>query len=232
MDPFRDELAWHEGARASLRKSQRRRQRAVRERIRRIRVWGGSASLVTVALVVAIAGGGVAAGQTVVGGGGAGLLRKGSGGPGVAAVQGALGVPADGVFGARTRAAVRAFQARRGLAVDGIVGPQTRAALGLGGSAAASRSSTRSTRGATGTSGTGTASSGSLQRIAQCESGGDPRAVGGGGRYRGKYQFSRATWRAVGGSGDPAAAPEAEQDQRAAALLARSGTSQWPVCGR
>ena len=225
MDSFRDELAWHESARASLRRSQRRRQRAVRERIRRIRVRGGSASLVTVALVVAIAGGGVAAGQTVVGGGGAGLLKKGSGGAAVTSVQRALGVPADGVFGARTRAAVRAFQARRGLAVDGIVGPQTRAALGLGGSVTASRSTI-------GTTGTGTAPSGSLQRIAQCESGDNPRAIGGGGRYRGKYQFSRATWRAVGGSGDPAAAPEAEQDQRAAALLARSGTAQWPVCGR
>jgi peptidoglycan hydrolase-like protein with peptidoglycan-binding domain len=212
----------------SLQHSQRRREKARRDRIRRIRVRGGSASLVTLALLVAIAGGGVAAGQTVVGGGGAGLLKKGSGGAGVAAVQRALGVPADGVFGARTRAAVRGFQGRRGLAVDGIVGPQTRAALGLGGSATAGRSTSRST---SGTTGAGTAPSGSLQRIAQCESGGNPRAIGGGGRYRGKYQFSRASWRAVGGSGDPAAAPEAEQDQRAAALLARSGTGQWPVCG-
>jgi hypothetical protein len=50
------------------------------------------------------------------------------------------------------------------------------------------------------------------------------------GRYRGKYQFDRATWRALGGSGDPAAAPEAEQDQRAADLLAREGASPWPSC--
>jgi hypothetical protein len=70
-----------------------------------------------------------------------------------------------------------------------------------------------------------------LEAIAQCESGGDPTAIGGGGLYRGKYQFSYATWRSVGGSGDPAAAPEAEQDRRAALLLARSGTGQWPVCG-
>jgi hypothetical protein len=35
----------------------------------------------------------------------------------------------------------------------------------------------------------------------------------------------------MGGSGDPAQAPEAEQDQRAAALLAQEGTSPWPVCG-
>ena len=65
-------------------------------------------------------------------------------------------------------------------------------------------------------------------RIAACESGGDPRAIGGGGAYRGKYQFSYSTWAAVGGSGDPAAAPEAEQDRRAAMLYARSGPGQWP----
>jgi hypothetical protein len=70
-----------------------------------------------------------------------------------------------------------------------------------------------------------------LQAIAQCESGGDPAAIGGGGLYRGKYQFSVATWQAVGGSGDPAAAPEAEQDRRAAILYAQSGPGQWPVCG-
>ena len=70
-----------------------------------------------------------------------------------------------------------------------------------------------------------------LQAIAQCESGGDPRAIGGGGAYRGKYQFSYSTWAGVGGTGDPAAAPEAEQDRRAAMLYARSGPGQWPVCG-
>lgn len=71
-----------------------------------------------------------------------------------------------------------------------------------------------------------------LRKIAQCESGGDPRAIGGGGTYRGKYQFMRSTWEAVGGHGDPAAASEAEQDRRAAILLARSGPGQWPVCSR
>jgi hypothetical protein len=70
-----------------------------------------------------------------------------------------------------------------------------------------------------------------LQAIAQCESGGNPRSIGGGGLYRGKYQFSRETWAAVGGSGDPAQAPEAEQDRRAIQLYAQSGPGQWPVCG-
>ena len=70
-----------------------------------------------------------------------------------------------------------------------------------------------------------------LDSIAACESGGDPTAVGGGGIYRGKYQFTYDTWQSVGGTGDPAAASEAEQDQRAAMLLARDGAGQWPVCG-
>ena len=73
---------------------------------------------------------------------------------------------------------------------------------------------------------------GALQAIAACESGGNPQAIGGGGAFRGKYQFTYATWAAVGGSGDPAAAPEAEQDMRAALLYARAGAGQWPVCGR
>jgi hypothetical protein len=71
-----------------------------------------------------------------------------------------------------------------------------------------------------------------LEAIAACESGGDPTAIGGGGLYRGKYQFDFATWASVGGAGDPAAAPEAEQDMRAAMLYARAGATPWPVCGR
>ena len=70
-----------------------------------------------------------------------------------------------------------------------------------------------------------------LEAIASCESGGNPAAVSADGSYRGKYQFSFETWAAVGGSGDPAAAPEDEQDYRAALLYAQSGSSPWPVCG-
>lgn len=70
-----------------------------------------------------------------------------------------------------------------------------------------------------------------LEAIAQCESHGDPRAIGGGGQYRGKFQMTYSSWAAVGGKGDPAAAPEAEQNARAAKLLAQSGAGQWPVCG-
>lgn len=71
-----------------------------------------------------------------------------------------------------------------------------------------------------------------LEAIASCESGGNPTIVSADGSYRGKYQFSYETWASVGGSGDPAAASEAEQDYRAALLYAASGSSPWPVCGQ
>ncbi len=70
-----------------------------------------------------------------------------------------------------------------------------------------------------------------LDAIGVCESGGDPTAVSSDGTYRGKYQFDYGTWESMGGSGDPAAASESEQDYRAALLYAASGSSPWPVCG-
>ena len=73
---------------------------------------------------------------------------------------------------------------------------------------------------------------GHLKAIAWCESRGNPRAISASGMYRGKYQFSFATWRTVGGTGDPAQASETEQDRRAAMLYRRDGPGQWPVCGR
>ena len=70
-----------------------------------------------------------------------------------------------------------------------------------------------------------------LDAIGACESGGDPAIVSSDGTYRGKYQFDYGTWESVGGTGDPAAASEQEQDYRAALLYSRSGSSPWPVCG-
>jgi hypothetical protein len=77
----------------------------------------------------------------------------------------------------------------------------------------------------------GGVSQATLDAIGACESGGDPTAVSSDGSYRGKYQFDYGTWESVGGTGDPAAAPEREQDYRAALLYAQSGSSPWPICG-
>jgi len=52
-------------------------------------------------------------------------LRRGAKGDLVKIVQAKVGVGADGDFGPRTEAAVRAFQSKRGLVPDGIVGPAT-----------------------------------------------------------------------------------------------------------
>jgi peptidoglycan hydrolase-like protein with peptidoglycan-binding domain len=200
-------LPWRRSLRASLAR------RSARARRRRLALRGRAG--VALALVVAASAAAGALAQEPAppnDGGGAGAA---SGGVPVAAVQRALGLPADGVYGRRTRAAVRRFQRRNGLTVDGVVGPQTLAALGLS---------------AQPTTATGTSTPAALAQIAQCESGGDPTAVSADGRYFGKYQFSIATWRAVGGSGNPAAASEAEQDQRAAVLYRQQGGTPWPNC--
>lgn len=187
-------------------------------------------------LAVAVLGAGAALGQQAISSGSAStqLLTRGSSGPAVRAVQRALGIAATGVYSGRTQAIVKRFQRRHGLEVDGIVGPQTRGALGLAAPAAAgaSGSTASGSSSASSTASGSPAGSGNLQRIAQCESSGDPHAIGGGGEFRGKYQFTRSTWQSVGGSGDPAQAPESEQDRRAAMLYQRSGSSSWPVCGR
>ena len=147
------------------------------------------------------------------------IVKRGDRGMAVRAIQGQLGITADGVFGPMTERAVKRFQRRHNLVPDGIVGPLTRSALGL------RPFSARSVR---------RTSSGTLplvlRRIAQCESGGNPRAVSPGGTYRGKYQFSRETWRNLGGTGDPAAAPEWLQDRLALKLYRQAGTSPWPNC--
>jgi uncharacterized protein YabE (DUF348 family) len=66
--------------------------------------------------------------------------------------------------------------------------------------------------------------------LAQCESGGNPRAVNSAGYY-GLYQFTLSTWASVGGVGNPIEATADEQTYRAQVLYNRSGASPWPVCG-
>lgn len=54
-----------------------------------------------------------------------GVLRKGMRGEGVKAMQEALGIGADGVFGPGTERALKAWQRDKGLVADGIAGPAT-----------------------------------------------------------------------------------------------------------
>jgi peptidoglycan hydrolase-like protein with peptidoglycan-binding domain len=162
-------------------------------------------------------------------------LQLGSRGKAVKQLQRVLSVsPVSGYYGDETRRAVKRFQKRRGLTADGIAGPATLRALGIrvtkssyatGGSAP---SSTRS--GESGRGGSNVKLPAVLKKIAQCESGGNPRAISSSGRYRGKFQFDQATWEAAGGSGDPAAASEATQDRIALKLYRKRGTAPWPNC--
>ena len=69
------------------------------------------------------------------------------------------------------------------------------------------------------------------EKLRFCESAHDYQAVSPTGMYRGAYQFDFATWQTVGGKGDPAAAPAAEQDARARELYALRGHKPWPECG-
>jgi peptidoglycan hydrolase-like protein with peptidoglycan-binding domain len=219
-------LAW----RRSLRASQAR--RSVRSRCRRLTARG-CAGLILAALATALPAGGALAAQGPEPPGRirAASVDASSNRGSIRALQRALHLPADGVYGARTRAAVRRFQRRHGLTVDGIAGPETLAELGLSDDAGDTRGDAPPASDTTGDPALDASTRATLDRIAQCESGGDPAAVSADGQYRGKYQFDQATWERLGGTGDPAAASAAEQDRIAAKLLARSGTSPWPACG-
>ena len=200
------ELAYRRSLRAA-------RVRRATARLRRRRVSRSRRCvLVAAAGVLMVCGGAVAQKSVSIG---AGLSTDT-----IASAQRALGVAADGIVGPRTRAATKRFQRRQGLTVDGVIGPQTLQALGI---ADVALEGARM-------QGAAATTSPILQRIAACESGGDPTAVSADGQYRGKYQFSMQTWQEMGGTGDPAQASEAEQDRLAAKLLRQAGTSPWPNC--
>jgi soluble lytic murein transglycosylase-like protein len=71
------------------------------------------------------------------------------------------------------------------------------------------------------------------KRVAKCESGGNPNAIGGGGTYRGAFQFMRSTWRTSPRSpgGDPIDYSYKTQAFVAVRLKMRAGASPWPGCG-
>ena len=207
-------VPWLESKRRSRARRKEARQARSRDRRRK------TGAIVAAATLTFAAGGALA--QS----GGTGSSAVRSAGSTVAALQSALGITPDGVYGPNTRRAVRHYQRNQGLAVDGIAGPVTLAHLGLASGAATS------SRGIVSNGASASAPNATLAKIAACESSGNPAAVSASGQYRGKYQFSRETWAAYGGTGDPAAAPEAVQDSIAAKLLAARGTQPWPICGK
>jgi peptidoglycan hydrolase-like protein with peptidoglycan-binding domain len=229
VDPNTD-FAAHARWRESQRRSRVRRAAAARSRRRRFR--GKTLAIAAAVCMTAISG--VALAATTAGSssssGGTKVvsLTIGSAGPAVKRLQRKLGVPATGYYGSQTKRAVKHFQRAHGLTADGVAGPATLRALGIRVTQASYAS------GGTSSSQSYSSSSSSvpaqLQQIAQCESGGNPRAISPSGKYRGKYQFDQSTWEAWGGSGDPAAAPESEQDRVAVKLYNARGTSPWPNC--
>ena len=75
--------------------------------------------------------------------------------------------------------------------------------------------------------------------LRHCESSGQYDRLNPNGRYRGAYQFSRATWDWIASKvnqallgGDPAAASPSDQDAMAVALYDQEGAKPWPQCGR
>jgi murein DD-endopeptidase MepM/ murein hydrolase activator NlpD len=140
MDTARRDLASSELWQRSLERSQRRRTLAAEAR-KQIALRKHAAIAMATAMLggqaapaaMAAAGSssdGVAAGQpagtrTIEIKEGGLPLRAGSQGELVSAVQRALQIPADGIYGPQTEAAVKRFQSARGLLVDGVVGPAT-----------------------------------------------------------------------------------------------------------
>lgn len=148
-------------------------------------------------------------------------VKRGDRGRAVRLIQQKLRLTVDGVFGKATERAVKRFQGRKGLTADGVVGPETRKALHLRPFAHSSVHH-----------GGAVKLPAALKRIAKCESGGDPTAVSKDGTYRGKYQFTLATWHHIGGKGDPVDASEATQDRLALRLYRKEGTDPWPTCSQ
>ena len=71
------------------------------------------------------------------------------------------------------------------------------------------------------------------RHTAECESGKDPDAIGGGGLYRGAFQFTKPTWHHAPKTpgGDPIDYDFHTQAVVAVYLKKRAGTSPWPNCG-
>jgi hypothetical protein len=73
------------------------------------------------------------------------------------------------------------------------------------------------------------ASTSTWDEIAQCEASGNWHIDTGNGYYGG-LQFSMGTWRAHGGSGNPARNTKAKQIKIAEKVLSSQGWGAWPAC--
>ena len=60
------------------------------------------------------------------------ILKNGSKGEEVKALQAKLGLVADGNFGPGTEKSIKEWQTKNGLVADGIIGPASLEKLGLG----------------------------------------------------------------------------------------------------
>ena len=145
LPPGERDLGCPDVWRHSLARSRRRRELPRRGPIAKTGAARISAAL-AVATLVAPAAGGAAAQAASPATVSIGSLQFGSRGPGVAAVQRALGIAADGIFGPQTRAAVKAFQRGHGLVADGVVGPRTAATLGVSSALSMAGTSSGTTR--------------------------------------------------------------------------------------
>lgn len=70
-----------------------------------------------------------------------------------------------------------------------------------------------------------------LDRIAICESGGNPRAVSADRRFFGAFQFLLSTWHGIGRPGNPIDHSYEYQREAAADLARAAGFDSWPTCG-
>lgn len=69
-----------------------------------------------------------------------------------------------------------------------------------------------------------------FDRLAMCESGGDPGKNTGNGFF-GAFQFVLSSWHAAGGTGNPVEHSYGEQKQIAMSWAAATNPyRQWPVC--
>ena len=210
---------WH----ASLSASRERRMSAWRRRRRRFRA---RSLLIAAAVSMLVVSAGIAFATT----GSSNTLKYGMRGTAVKQLQRKLHVrPVSGYFGVKTKSAVKNFQRRHHLKADGVAGPATLRKLGMRVNSAGSDTG-GTTPGSSNGGGSRVRVPAELRRIAQCESGGNPRAVSRTGRYRGKYQFDQSTWEAWGGRGDPIKASESTQDRIAVRLYRKRGTAPWPNC--